>query len=133
MRILMGAALALLLITPFVRAADVTGKWSGSAELKTPDGDAQVLPVQAEFKRQDKSLSGSIGKAGDQQWPIAKGKIEDGKINFEFEAAEGDEASGKRLYTVRLTVVSETQLQGEFDFAADGNKVTGKLTLTREK
>jgi hypothetical protein len=120
-------------MAPLVRAADVSGKWSGSAELKTPDGDSQTIPVHAEFKQQDKAVTGAIGKEEAQHWPITKGKIEDGKINFEFEAPEADEASGKRLYTVRLTVVSDTQLQGEFEFDADGTKVTGKLTFTREK
>jgi hypothetical protein len=120
-------------MAPLVGAADVSGKWSGSAELKTPDGDSQTIPVHAEFKQQGKAVTGAIGKEAADQWPIAKGKIEDGKINFEFEAPEGDEASGKRLYTVRLAVVSETQLQGEFEFETDANKITGKLTLAREK
>jgi hypothetical protein len=122
--------LALLLTAPFARAADISGKWSGTAELKPPDGDAQVVAVKAEFKQTDRTLAGSTGKAGEEQWPIAKGKVEDGKISFEFTAPEGD---AMRLYTVRLAVLSETQLQGEFSVDAEGNKLTGKLTLNREK
>jgi uncharacterized protein involved in outer membrane biogenesis len=97
------------------------------------DGDTQTIPVHAELKQQGKAVTGTIGKEAEQRFPIDKGKIEDGKITFECEAPEGDESSGKRLYTVRLSVISETQLQGELEFEADGNKVTGKLTLTREK
>ncbi len=133
MRLLTGPILTLLLIAPFARAADVSGKWNGTAELKTPDGEAVTLPVHAELKQQGRAVTGTIGKEVEQHFPIANGKIEDGKINFEFEAPEGDEASGKRLYTVQLAVVSETQLQGEFEFETDGNKINGKLALAREK
>jgi hypothetical protein len=133
MRKLIFPVLTLLLLAPFVRAADISGNWSGSAELKPPDGDSQVIPIHAEFKQQGKSLTGTIGKQGVGQWPIDKGRIEDGKINFEFEAPEGDETSGKRLYTVRLSAADEMQLQGEFDFAVESGKITGKLTLRRDK
>ena len=48
-------------------------------------------------------------------------------------APEADEESGHRKYTLRLNVVSESQLQGEFDFVTNGNKVIGKVTLARAK
>lgn len=104
-------------------------------EIKTPElGESQVvLPVSAEFKQQDKSVSGSIGKEGQEQYPIEKGAIESSKLSFEFTAPEEDEASGKRTYTVRLNVVSETQLEGELEFTTNGAKVTGKMTLARAK
>jgi hypothetical protein len=124
--------LAAFLLLAGVALADVSGKWSGTAELQTPDG-AQALPVTAEFKQQDKSVSGTVGKAGEEQYEIQKGMLDGGKLSFEFVAPEEDEASGKRLYTMRLNVISDTQLQGEFDFLANGSKVTGKLTLTRAK
>lgn len=127
MRKLIFPVLTLLLLAPFVRAADFSGNWSGSAELKPPDGDSQVVPIHAEFKQQGKSLTGTIGKQGVGQWPIDKGRIEDGKINFEFEAPEGDEPSGKRLYTVRLNAADETQLQGEFDFAVGAARSRASL------
>ena len=92
-----------------------------------------MIPVSAEFKQQDKSVSGATGKEGEEQFAIEKGQIDGGKLSFEFTAPEQDEASGKRLYTMRLNVVSESQLEGEFDFLANGAKVTGKVTLARAK
>lgn len=132
MRKLILASATFLLLTVYARA-DINGKWSGSAEVKTPEDESLVLPVSAEFKQQDKSVSGTIGKEGEEQYPIEKGALDAGKLSFEFTAPEGDEESGKRTYTVRLNVVSEAQLQGEVEFTANGAKVTGKLTLARAK
>ena len=132
MRKLFLSVTALLLLTAYAKA-DVSGKWSGSAELKTPDGDSQVVRVSAEFKQQDQSVNGTTGKEGEEQYPIEKGTLEGSKLSFEFTAPEEDEASGKRTYTVRLNVASEDRLEGEFEFTTNGTKVTGKLTLARAK
>ena len=123
---------AFFLLAGFAQA-DVSGKWNGSAEVKTPDGESMVVRISAEFRQQDKSLSGTTGKQGEEQYPIEKGQIDGGKLSFEFTAPEGDEESGKRLYTMRLNVVSESQLEGEFDFLMSGAKMTGKVTLARAK
>jgi hypothetical protein len=124
--------LAAFLLLAGIARADVSGKWSGSAEVQTPDG-AHALPVTAVFKQQDQSVSGTIGKEGEEQYPIEKGTLDNAKLTFEFTAPEEDEASGKRLYTMRLNVLSDSQLQGEFDFVTNGTKVTGKVTLARAK
>jgi hypothetical protein len=113
--------------------ADVSGKWRGSAEFKTPDGESMAVPTSAEFKQQDKSLSGTTGKEGEEQYPIEKGQIDGDKLTFEFTAPEANEDSGKRTYTLRLHVTGEPQLQGEFDFLVNGAKMTGKVTLARAK
>ncbi len=113
--------------------ADVSGKWRGSAEFKTPEGESMVVPISAEFKQQDKSVNGTTGKEGEEQYPIEKGQIDGGKLSFEFTAPEGDEESGQRKYTLRLNVISESQLQGEFEFLTNGTKMTGKVTLARAK
>lgn len=122
----------LLVLSAYARA-DVSGKWSGSAEVKSPEGESQVLRVSAEFKQQDKSVSGTIGKEGEEQFPIEKGSLEGSRLSFEFTAPEEDEPSGKRTYLMRLNVVSEGQLEGEFEFVTNGAKITGKLTLARAK
>jgi hypothetical protein len=123
---------AFLMLAPFA-LADVSGKWSGTAEVKMLEGEAMVLPVRAELKQHDKSVSGSIGKEGEEQYPIEKGINDGGKLSFEFTAPEAEEESGERKYLVRLNVVSESQLQGDIDFVVFGTKVTGKVTLTRAK
>jgi len=124
--------LAAFVLSAGIVMADVSGKWSGSAELETPDG-TQKIPISAEFKQKDKSVSGTTGKEGDEQYPIEKGLFDGNKVTIEFTAPEADEESGHRKYTLRLNVVSESQLQGEFDFVTNGNKVIGKVTLARAK
>ena len=133
MRILVSCAVTLLLLgTLALAAADVSGKWRGSAAVKLPDGD-HVVPMSAEFKQQGKSVTGTTGKDGEEQYAIEKGKIEDGKLICEFTAPEEDESSGKRTYTLRLNIISDTQLEGEFEAMANGEKMTGKVTLARAK
>jgi len=95
-------------------------------ELKTPDGQAQSMPVRAEFKQDGKSVTGTAGREGDEQLTIEKGTIENNKFTFEVQAPDG-------TYAASLTV-SDAQLQGEVTFNdPDGNKQTAKLTLTRDK
>lgn len=117
----------LLLIAPLtVSAGDLSGKWTGAMELKTPDGQAQSMPVRAEFKQDGKSVTGTAGREGDEQLTIEKGTIENNKFTFEVQAPDG-------TYAASLTV-SDAQLQGEVTFNdPDGNKQTAKLTLTRDK
>ena len=131
MRKLILPVAAFLMLAPFAMA-DVSGKWNGSAEIETPDGK-QSIPISAEFRQQDKAVNGTIGKQGEEQYPIEKGAVEGGKLTFEFTAPEEDEASGKRLYRMRLNVASESELQGEVEFAMNDEKVTAKVTLTRAK
>ena len=37
------------------------------------------------------------------------------------------------VHSVKLTVVSDDELQGEVEIPMDGGKMTGKLTFAREK
>jgi len=132
MRRLVFLVVTFMLSAAWATTGDVSGKWRGSASVKLPDGD-QVVPISAEFKQQDKSVTGTTGKDGEEQYAIDKGKIDDGKLSFEFTAPEEDEPSGKRTYTLRLNVVSDTQLEGEFEAMANGGKMVGKVVLTRAK
>lgn len=101
--------------------------------MQMPDGQSMVVPVSAEFKQQDKSLTGTTGKDGEEQYAIERGKIEEGNLSFEFTAPEEDEPSGKRTYTMRLKIVSDAKLDGEFEAMANGTKMVGKVMLTRTK
>jgi hypothetical protein len=98
MRKLFVSMAAFFLLAAFARA-DVSGKWRGSAEIKTPDGESLVVPISADFTQQDKSVTGSTGKEGEAQYPIEKGQVDGAKLSFEITAPEGDEDSGKRTYT----------------------------------
>jgi hypothetical protein len=73
------------------------------------------------------------GKRARNNTKSKKGMLDGGKLSFEFVAPEEEEASGKRLYTMRLNVISDTQIQGEFDFVTNGAKVTGKVMFARAR
>jgi hypothetical protein len=133
MRRLTCSVLFILLLASMASAADVTGKWTGSLEGKDPDGEAVVIPAHAELKQQGDSVTGKAWKEIEHQYSIEKGKIEGNRITFEFKAPEGSEDAEPLVHTVRLTVVGEDQLQGELEIPMEGGKMTGKLTLTREK
>lgn len=132
MRRLRCAGLFLLLWGPLASAADVSGRWTGSLEFKSPEGDAQSIPAHAEFKQQDGAISGSVWKDATRQFRIENGKIEGNSITFDFSAPEGDE-DNVLVHKASLTVVSAEQVQGQIEFEAEGNKFTGKLTMTRDK
>jgi hypothetical protein len=127
------AVLFVLLLAPLASAADVTGKWGGSLVVKNPDGETVTVPAHADFKQQGDSVTGKVWKEIERQFAIEQGKIEGNRITFEFKAPEGSEHAEPLVHSVRLTVVSEDQLQGDLDVGMDGDKMTGKLTLTREK
>jgi len=92
-----------------------------------------AIPISAEFKQQDKSVNGTTGKDGEEQYTIEKGTIDGNKVTFQFTAPEEDEPSGKRTYTLRLNIISDTQLEGEFDFVMNDAKMTGQVKLARAK
>jgi exosome complex RNA-binding protein Csl4 len=133
MQRLMCSALFVVLLAPLANAADVTGKWSGSLEAKDPNGETVVIPAHAELKQQGDTVTGRVWKEIEHQFSIEKGKIEQNRITFEFRAPEGSEGSEPVVHSVRVSVVSENQLQGEIEFAMEGDKMTAKLTFTREK
>jgi len=133
MRRLMCDVLFVLLLTPLASAADVTGKWSGSLEAKDPNGEAVVIPAHADLKQQGDSVTGKVWKEIERQFSIEKGKIEGNRITFEFKAPEGSDDSELLVHRASLSVEGGNQLQGEIEFAMEGDKMTGKLTLTREK
>ena len=132
MRSLINLTLFTLLVASFASAADVSGKWSGSLEIKTPDGQTQTLPGYAELKQQGTTLTGTVWKDVENKFPIKKGRVEGDKITFEFSAPEGEEEA-TLVHMVRLTAVSKNQLEGELRFGQEGETVAGKLTFTRDK
>jgi hypothetical protein len=122
----------LLLPTPLLHATDVSGKWTGTLEFRTEDGHAQSVPAHADLKQQGNSLTGKLWKEADQQFVIEQGKIEGGEISFVFNAPEGEDEQ-TIMHSVKVALVSPTQMQGTLEFDTGGQKINGKLTFSREK
>jgi hypothetical protein len=122
----------LLLVTAYALAVDVSGKWNGSLEFKGEDGRTQSAPAHADLKQQASTVNGKIWKEQGQQFEIEQGQVTGDEISFKFHAPEGEDEQ-ILIHSVKLTLVSPTQLQGTLEFDAAGQKVSGKLTFTREK
>ena len=118
-------ALVILLAPVVARAADVSGKWSGSMDMKGPDGTPQSMAVTAEFRQDGKTVTGTAGREGDDQLTVEKGTIDGDDFTFEVEAPDG-------VYSVSLKAVGDGKLKGEVNFTdQSGNKQTATLTLNK--
>jgi hypothetical protein len=116
----------------FANAADVSGKWNGFLEFKGEEGKTQTAPAHADLTQQADVVTGRIWKEEGQQFEIEQGKITGNEISFKFRAPEGEDEQ-VLVHSVKLTLVSPTQLRGTLEFYAGGQKVSGELTFTREK
>jgi len=120
-------ALWLLVLFPALTlgaAADVTGKWVGTAEFKTSEGEVRGDPAMMIFKQEGEKLTGTVGPHDAEQFPISNGKVEGDRLSFEVVLASG---------TARVEMKIEgDELKGEGkQTRADGSVRTAKLSLKR--
>jgi len=73
----------LVAATLAVAADDVTGKWSGTFKMTGPNGEANESMAVLILKQKDTAITGTVGPNEEQQFPIAKGKIDGDKITLE--------------------------------------------------
>lgn len=122
----------LLMATSSARGADVSGKWNGALEFDEGNGQTQRLPAHADLKQQNNVVTGKVWKEVSLQCEIEQGQVSGDEISFRFSAPEGEDEE-MLIHTVRLTLLSPTEMQGTLEFIAGGQKFRGKLTFTREK
>lgn len=118
--------LSCLLFVLTLSAADVTGKWEGTAEFKRSDGTPSGLSIVLILKQSGQDVTGSAGPNADEQVPIQKGKFDGQKLTFEVNADD-------RVFKLELTLAGdklEGQAKGE---DGSGNPMTAKLSLSRAK
>lgn len=120
-----------LCLTGSALAAEVSGKWNGALEFEDVDGQMQTAPAHAELRQRNTTLGGKVWKDGSQRFEIEEGRVADNEIFFTFKAPEGEEER-MTIHSVKLTVVSPTQMRGTLEFNAGGQRVSAKLILTRE-
>jgi hypothetical protein len=106
-------------------AADLTGKWTGTAGLKSPDGQEFMQPVVANFKQIGADVTGTAGYNENDILPIEKGKIEENKFTFRVVAPDTE-------YYIDLKIVSENRLEGTVKFTPPGgSEMEAKLLLNK--
>src|SRR5215475_13109956 len=95
--------LSLLLMAAWtLSAADLTGKWSGTLDLKQ-DGEAQTIPVVMTLKQDGNTVTGTAGPEEDQH-AISKGTVDGDTLTMEVD-------SGDALYYLELKLDGD-QLSG---------------------
>lgn len=114
----------------FAAAADVTGKWTGKVEFKTPDGNTDTGSALVVMKQSGDEITGTAGESDEHMAAIENGKIAGNKVTFQVTV--GDE--NKRVFKITMNLVSDDKLEGDIEGeSADGEKRAGKISLTREK
>jgi hypothetical protein len=105
-------------------AAEVTGKWSGSAAVQTPDGPKDATAAFV-LKQSGAEVTGTAGPNAERQAPIQNGKIADGKMTFELATPDG------AVIKFDLTVDGD-RMKGEANAEASGQRMNIKLDLKRD-
>jgi hypothetical protein len=120
-------ALFLLLSSTLIRAADVTGSWSGPIET-TRDGETRSSTALLILKQEGTKVTGTIGPNEDNRTDISMGSIEGSDVKLEAVVA------GPELRVTLNLKLEGDKLAGELKVVGpDGQQMTGKMDLDRAK
>ena len=122
----------IFLLSTFALAGDASGRWSGSLEFKGENGQSQAAAAHADLKQEANVVTGRVWKEEGPHFEIEQGQVTGNEISFKFRAPEGEEEQVV-VHSVRLSFVSPTQLEGTLEFELEGQKVSAKLTFSKEK
>ncbi len=81
--------LMLALVALPLDASDVSGKWSGTFEAVTNDGNTRSEPLLLIFKQDGEKLTGSGGPNEAERHDMRDGKVVGDKITFEVALERG--------------------------------------------
>jgi hypothetical protein len=110
-------------VVPALAAADITGKWSGSFNITTSDGNSKEDSAHVEFTQKGTELTGTAGPNADKQYTILKGKVEGNNVTFELQADE-------TVIKFNLMLV-DGHLKGEANAAKDDKTMKAAVDLQR--
>lgn len=107
-------------------AADFSGKWTGTADIMSPDGKAQQqLSVVLQLRQSGNALTGTIGEVNGEQTDIASGAVSGSTISFEVR--QGDNGP---LWKIKLDRKGD-DLSGDAVGTAGAQTLKGRLALKR--
>lgn len=116
--------LLVLLLGLTASAVDVTGKWTGTGELRLGNGDVRKTTVYMDLRQDGQDVTGNAGPGPDQVLPISKGRIDGDKLTFEVVAPP--ESSGDGLVIFDATVSGD-----KMESTVKCQRFTGTLSLKR--
>ena len=108
------------------KAANLTGKWTGTFTRTAPDGRTQSIPFLFDLTQKGKVLTGTVGPNAERQWAIEKGAVNGAKVTFQVQQPDGP----MRKFTLELV---KERLQGEMLAELNGESFTAKVDAGREK
>jgi hypothetical protein len=102
----------------------LNGKWSGSFDITTSDGEAHPDTAYLVLKENGGVVEGTAGPNANKQWNIQNGKLDGSKLRFEVTADDG-------LLKFDLVFDGKTIKGTANGQRPDGVKMTAKLDLKR--
>jgi len=120
------ACLLSILFVGFAAAADVTGHWSGQAEMNAPDGTAHSMPAFLDLKQDGEKVTGSGVSNSGEDLPLENVQFDGTNLSFSVSGPDG------RTYKSNLTLASVNRLEGKLVFTIEGgDEITAKVSLER--
>lgn len=116
---------ALIAGAAVLAAADATGTWTGNLTIKDDSGTPQSRPAHLVLKQDGATITGTAGPDANEQHPIEKGTIADGKITFEV-------PTGETVMKFTVTLDGD-EIKGRIDRDRDGEHQTAEIHVTRQK
>jgi hypothetical protein len=80
---LLATLACLSLFAAVMIAADVSGNWRGSIEVKMPDGEIVNYSLHMEAVQKGGEVTGTIGREAEEKLTIDNGKMEGNTLSFE--------------------------------------------------
>jgi len=112
-----------LLLAGSMLAGDVTGKWSGTVIMKTPDGNVEHQPAWMSLKQAGNVLTGTAGPTAERQSEIKEGKVDGDQLEFKVMVEES---------VVMIKLRSEgDSLKGDAVIDTPDGKMTASMDLKR--
>ena len=105
-------------------AAELTGTWTGDLVAQR-DGEERKSTAHLVLKQEGSKITGTAGPNADEQHPILKGRIEEGKLLFEVEREGG-------VISFVLTQEND-EIKGDITMQREGGTRTAKLSVKRQK
>ena len=125
MKRLLTVSLLTALACPLLFAATVTGKWSGTMEMRRADGQSRTVPAVLILKQDGEIVTGSAGANETSQQPIRNGKLDGDRLTFDIESAN-------QQSTHFDLKVSEDAIEGSAEGPTpDGGKATARIMVKR--
>jgi subtilase family protein len=98
-------------------AADISGIWSGTLQLKMPDGQVHTERGYFLLKQDGTSVTGRAGKSARESGPIQPGKMDGDTVSFEQALPNGGTAKFKLQLASEAAMTGTVAVEGPFTVA----------------